>query len=239
LTAINTISAICEKTGGDVAQVAKCVGADSRINDKFMKASIGFGGYCLEKDVKSLVYIAKSLGLHEVAEYWDRVVSFNRFQMSRFGEQIISGFNNCLKNKKILLSGAAFKANTSDCRNSCTFEVLKVLLEESGSFITIFDPYVSKEEFVNEFRKFLGFQIPHCVTFISGLNEEDGSFALMAGKHDGIAFLTDHALFKNSDEEFMKFIPTSCLVFDGQRVLEHSKWKMRGYDIFTLGTQYK
>ena len=66
-------SAICEATGADVSEVAKAVGTDTRIGDKFLRAGVGFGGSCFQKDVLNLVYLAKSMHLYEVAEYWNQV----------------------------------------------------------------------------------------------------------------------------------------------------------------------
>ena len=74
VSSINAISAVCEETGADVDQVAKAIGADSRIGPKFLKASVGFGGSCFQKDVLNLVYLSHSLHLPEVGEYWQQVI---------------------------------------------------------------------------------------------------------------------------------------------------------------------
>ena len=73
ISSINAISAICEVTGADVSEVANSVGADTRIGSKFLKASVGFGGSCFQKDVLNLVYLSECLNLPEVAEYWSQV----------------------------------------------------------------------------------------------------------------------------------------------------------------------
>jgi UDPglucose 6-dehydrogenase len=200
-----------------------------------MKASIGFGGYCLEKDVKSLVYIARSLGLDEVAEYWDRVVSFNRFQMNRFGQQIVRAFDNCLKGKTVLLMGASFKAETNDCRNSCTFEIIKVLLEEEAKHVVVYDPFTKPDEFWNEYQWILGSSGCNKVSFQSENFDSKNSLELFTNVH-AVAFVTDHTAFKNRDEELMACIKKSCLIFDGRRILDRNVWKQNGYEIFTLGS---
>jgi len=238
LTAINTISQICESQGGDISEVAKCVGADSRINDKFLKASIGFGGYCLEKDVKSLVYIARSLGLEEVADYWDRVVSFNRYQMIRFGEQIVRSLDNCLKNTKIVLMGAAFKANTNDCRNSCVFQILKVLLEENAGVIVVHDPFTKEDEFWSEYRFITGDKENNQRISFQGRITDSYFFAKLFKNANAVAFLTDHDAFKNNDEEFMNYIPKFSIIHDGRRILQRDIWRKQGYEIFTLGSNH-
>lgn len=70
---INSLSAICELTGADVEEVAKACGMDRRIGSEFLKASVGFGGSCFRKDVSNLVYVAESLHLYDVADYWRQV----------------------------------------------------------------------------------------------------------------------------------------------------------------------
>ncbi|KAI0880575.1 nucleotide sugar dehydrogenase [Annulohypoxylon maeteangense] len=140
ISSINSISAICEKTGANVDEIAASIGYDPRIGDKFLKAGIGFGGSCFKKDILSLVYLAESLGLEEVGEYWRQVVKMNEYQRDRFSRRVISCLNNTLVGKKITLLGYAFKANTSDTRESPALEVVKTLLEEGPREIAIFDP---------------------------------------------------------------------------------------------------
>jgi len=189
----------------------------------------------LEKDVKSLVYIARSLGLHEVAEYWDRVVNFNRFQTTRFGQQIVQAFDNCLKSKRIVLMGASFKANTNDCRNSCTFEVIRVLLEEDAGSIIVYDPFTKADEFWKEYNWILGSKGNNKVSFQSKMTHNN-DFSTLFMDASAIAFLTDHDFFKKKDEEMMPYMKKSCLIFDGRRILQQEVWKKNGYEIFTLGS---
>ena len=89
ISSINAISAVCEATGADVSEVSYAIGKDSRIGDKFLKASIGFGGSCFQKDVLSLVYLCEALNLPEVAEYWHQVILMNNYQRRRFVNKII------------------------------------------------------------------------------------------------------------------------------------------------------
>ncbi|KAI0110686.1 nucleotide sugar dehydrogenase [Hypoxylon sp. NC0597] len=140
ISSINSISAICEKTGANVDEIAVSIGCDPRIGDKFLKAGIGFGGSCFKKDILSLVYLAESLGLDEVGEYWRQVVKMNEYQRDRFSKRVIQCLNNTLVGKKITLLGYAFKANTSDTRESPALEIIKTLLHEGPKEIAIFDP---------------------------------------------------------------------------------------------------
>ena len=84
VSSINSISELCESTGADVSELAKAIGTDSRIGSKFLNASVGFGGSCFQKDILNLVYIAKSYGLNNVANYWEQVIILNDHQKKRF-----------------------------------------------------------------------------------------------------------------------------------------------------------
>lgn len=77
ISSMNAMAAICEATGADVDEVAHACGLDKRIGPKFLKASVGFGGSCFQKDILNLVYLSESLGLPQVAEYWQQVSPFS------------------------------------------------------------------------------------------------------------------------------------------------------------------
>ena len=101
VSSINSISVLCEETGADAEEVAKAIGSDSRIGDKFLKVSVGFGGSCFQKDILNLVYICRSLNLHDVADYWEHVIKMNDHQKHRFAEKIINTLYNTVSGKKI------------------------------------------------------------------------------------------------------------------------------------------
>ena len=84
ISSINSLSALCEKTGADIEEVSQAIGMDSRIGSKFLKSSVGFGGSCFQKDILNLVYLCKHYGLEEVAEYWHQVVKINDYQKNSF-----------------------------------------------------------------------------------------------------------------------------------------------------------
>ena len=109
ISSINSISALCEKTDANVEEVARAIGYDSRIGSKFLNASVGFGGSCFQKDILNLVYIARSFGLTEVADYWEQVITLNDYQKKRFVEKILTTLYNTLSGKKIVIYGWAFK----------------------------------------------------------------------------------------------------------------------------------
>lgn len=155
ITSINSISAICEATGANVDEVAKSIGLDRRIGPQFLKAGLGFGGSCFRKDIASLTYLAESLGLEEVAEYWDQVNSFNELQRRRFARKVLKRYNENLVGKKIAMLGFAFKKNTGDARESPAVDVIKTLIDEQPSEIAIFDPYCNEEDILREIEPFM------------------------------------------------------------------------------------
>src|SRR5690606_13819375 len=112
VSSINAISEHCEKTGANVDEVARAIGTDSRIGPKFLKASVGFGGSCFQKDILNLVYIARSYHLHTVADYWEPVIIMNDHQKTRFAEKIIRTMYNPVNGKHIAFLGWAFKKDT-------------------------------------------------------------------------------------------------------------------------------
>lgn len=116
ISSINAVSAICEVTGADVREVAHAVGRDKRIGDKFLNASVGFGGSCFQKDVLSLVYLCESLNLQQQASYFASIVEINTHQRRRFADLIISEMFNTVTDKKIAIFGFSFKKNTADTR---------------------------------------------------------------------------------------------------------------------------
>ena len=145
VSSINAMSELCEVTGADVQEVARAIGTDSRIGPKFLKASVGFGGSCFQKDILNLVYIAKTYGLDEVADYWEQVIIMNDYQKRRFAEKIVKTLFNTVSGKKITLLGWAFKKDTNDTRESAAIYVADYLLNEQAE-VVIYDPKVSEEK---------------------------------------------------------------------------------------------
>lgn len=156
ISSINSISALCEQTGADVDEVAKAVGVDPRIGNKFLVAGIGFGGSCFKKDVLNLVYLADTMGLPEVGEYWRQVVKMNEYARDRFTNRIIKCLNNTLVGKKVTILGFAFKKNTSDTREAPALEMIKTLLEERPREVAVFDPCCNPLVVKEEIKALLG-----------------------------------------------------------------------------------
>ena len=152
ISSINSLSALCEKTGADIEELSKAIGMDHRIGPHFLKTSVGFGGSCFKKDILNLVYLCKFYGLEEVANYWHLVVKINDYQKDRFAQKIIKYYNEDLTNKNIGILGWAFKANTNDSRESPAIKVSEIIYN-SGASISIYDPMVQKQTILNDIEE--------------------------------------------------------------------------------------
>jgi UDPglucose 6-dehydrogenase len=195
ISSINSISAICEATCADIDEIAKSIGLDPRVGDKFLKSGVGFGGSCFKKDILSLTYLAEGIGLPEVAEYWTQVLTVNDWQRSRFVKRVIRCLNGTVVGKKLAVLGYAFKKNTSDTRESPALECIKILLEDAPKEIAVFDPCCDPTVVKEEIRRLVGGDI---------LRESGGPIDVYADAYQAcfdsqaVLILTDYDEFKNS-----------------------------------------
>ena len=226
VSSINSISALCEKTGANVHEVALSIGADSRVGSKFLKASIGFGGSCFEKDILNLVYLCEHFGLPEVADYWHSVLEINNWQKSRFADEIVNSFYNTLNDKTISVLGFAFKKDTNDTRKSPAIDICLKLLEENAK-LNIYDPKVEKEKIYKSLN--LNYDDPR-VQIFSDTNQ-------LFENSNAIVVLTEWDEFKDIDYEnaFKNMIKPSW-VFDGRGLLDREKIEEIGFKFKSIGT---
>ncbi|NJB35371.1 nucleotide sugar dehydrogenase [Croceivirga sp. JEA036] len=231
VSSINSISALCEKTDANVAEVSRAIGFDSRIGSKFLNASVGFGGSCFQKDILNLVYIAKSFGLPEVADYWEQVILMNDYQKRRFAENIISTLYNTVSGKKIAFYGWAFKKDTNDTRESAAIYVADALLEEKAELV-IYDPKVNAETIYADLD-YLGTRTEEenrkLVTVVNDPMQA-------AANAHAIAILTEWDEFKNYDWKtvYDKMLKPAFL-FDGRRILDATKMQETGFKFYKIG----
>ncbi len=222
ISSINAVSALCEKTDADISEIAYAVGSDSRIGRKFLNASVGFGGSCFKKDILNLVYISRSYGLTEVADYWEMVVSMNEHQKSRFVQRIVKEMFNTVAGKKIALFGFAFKANTGDTRESPAIDITKKLLEERAN-VSITDPKA-----LNNAKIDLK-DIDQNVIY-----EPDPYKA--AQEASAIAVMTEWEEFKTLDyERIYKSMKKPAFIFDGRNILNHKQLYGIGFNVYPIG----
>ena len=226
VSSINSISALCEKTGADVDEVAKAIGSDSRIGPKFLKASIGFGGSCFEKDILNLVYLCEHFGLPEPAQYWESVLQINDWQKKRFADQIVDSFFNTINDKVISILGFAFKKDTNDTRKSPAIDVCKRLLEEKAT-LKIYDPKVEPTEIYDDLETDEG--NPNVVI----CSDPNQTFE----KAQAIVALTEWDEFNDIDfEATYQAMQKPAWIFDGRNILDHKKLAEIGFKIRSIGT---
>jgi len=231
VSSINAISELCEKTGADVSEVAKAVGMDSRIGTKFLKASVGFGGSCFQKDILNLVYIAKSYGLNEVADYWEQVIIMNNHQKRRFAANIVQTLFNTVSGKKIALLGWAFKKDTNDTRESAAIYVADYLLNEQAE-IVVYDPKVTEEQVYADLDYLGSRGEEENRKFVKVINDP---YQVCKDSH-AIAVLTEWDEFKDLDwkKVYHKMLKPAFL-FDGRGVLENETLRKLEFHFYVIG----
>lgn len=231
VSSINALSELCEVTEADIDEVSRAIGADSRIGSKFLKASVGFGGSCFQKDILNLVYISRSYGLTEVADYWEQVIKMNDHQKGRFAKKIIKSLYNTVSGKKISFLGWAFKKDTNDTRESAAIYVADHLLNEKAN-ISIFDPKVKEPQ--------IKFDLNYLQTRSKEENDtlvsvETDPYVACKDSH-AIAILTEWDEFKSYDwQRIYDSMLKPAQIFDGRNILDHEELKKVGFRVYAIG----
>lgn len=232
VSSINSLSELCEATGANVQEVSKAIGMDSRIGSKFLQVSVGFGGSCFQKDILNLVYIAKSLGLKEVADYWHQVILMNNHQRNRFAKNIIKTLYSTVSGKTIAFLGWAFKKDTNDTRESAAIYVADLLLDEQAT-IKVYDPKVTATQMQSDIN-YLNTRSEKQNT--KYLKTENDPYAAMEGVH-AIAVLTEWDEFKKYDwQRIYNGMQKPAFVFDGRNVLDHKALQTIGFVYKGIGS---
>jgi len=232
ISSINAMSELCEKTGADVSEVAKAIGMDSRIGPKFLKASVGFGGSCFQKDILNLVYIAKSYGLNEVADYWEQVIIMNDHQKRRFSNKIVQTLYNTVADKKITFLGWAFKKDTNDTRESAAIYVADDLINEQAK-ISVYDPKVSRNKMLSD----LDYLETRTVEVNSkALSIFENAYHACEGAH-AIAILTEWDEFTTYDwQKIYDSMHKPAFLFDGRNILNAKELESIGFIYKGIGS---
>ncbi len=230
ISSINSISALCEATGADVNEVARAIGSDSRIGPKFLKASVGFGGSCFQKDILNLVYLCESFNLPQVADYWRSVVEINDWQKSRFVEKIVRTLFNTVSGKRIAILGFAFKKDTNDTRESAAIHVIRDLLTENAH-VAVYDPRVTQETMHRDLLE-------------AGVSQHslDTNFEIVASPYaaaenaHALATLTEWDEFRDLDlTRLYDLMLKPAFVFDGRAILPAEALAKHGFEAFIIG----
>lgn len=226
ISSINSISALCEATGADVDEVANAIGKDSRIGPKFLKASVGFGGSCFQKDILNLVYLCEHFGLPEVAAYWDGVVKMNDHQKRRFAKKIVRSLFDTVADKRIAVFGFAFKKDTNDTRESAAISVCRDLLAEQAR-VVVYDPKVPADEIRADVLG-KGQDNPHLTVAKSAYEAATGAHAIVV--------VTEWDEFKRLDyAKILAAMHKPAFVFDGRNILDLPKLNALGFRTYGIG----
>lgn len=234
VSSINSITALCDKTDADVDEIARAIGSDVRIGSKFLKASVGYGGSCFQKDILNLVYICESFGLQECADYWNQVVVMNDYQKKRFAQKMVESMFNTVTGKKIAIFGFAFKKDTGDTRESAAVYVMKELLEERA-MLSVYDPKVTRAQMFEEFKYSTAVTHDsfseldrHIVTAESAMEAARGSHA--------IAIMTEWDEFVALDYQAIYDVMSKpAFIFDGRNILPHAELRAIGFQVYAIG----
>jgi len=221
ISSINSISALCEKTEANVREVAHAVGMDSRVGSRFLNASVGFGGSCFKKDILNLVYICESYGLHEVARYWESVITMNEYQEQRFVRAMIRAMFNTIVDKRIALFGFSFKADTSDTRESPAIFVARKLMEERAR-VVITDPKAIE----NARHDLEGAPVEYA----------EDPYQAARGAH-AVAIMTEWEEYRTLDwGKIYGSMEKPAFLFDGRNILDHKGLYELGFNVYPLGS---
>ncbi|KAN0111747.1 UDP-glucose dehydrogenase [Russula decolorans] len=232
ISSINALSAICEATGANIEEVAHSVGRDARVGPKFLRASVGFGGSCFQKDILNLVYLSESLHLPEVAAYWRQVVTLNEYQKRRFSKRVVDTLFNTITNKNIAVLGFAFKADTGDTRESAAITLIRDFLSERAR-VTVYDPKVEVSQIWFDLSEALPDmpleQIKRQVTIADS--------ALSAAQNsEAVVVATEWKEFREIDwRAVYDTMKKPAFVFDGRMILDGDALRQIGFKVTTIG----
>jgi UDPglucose 6-dehydrogenase len=231
ISSVNALSALCEATGADVDEVAAAAGRDSRIGPKFLKASVGFGGSCFQKDILNLVYLCRHYGLDEVADYWEQVVAINAWQKKRFVRRMTRTMFDNIAGKRIAVLGFAFKKDTDDTRESAAIDVCAALLAEQA-VLAVYDPRVEPDAVFRELQRATGLSRTELETRVQC---EPDAYRAAAGAH-ALAVITEWDEFAALDFEliYRKMIKPA-FAFDGRNILPHAVLQALGFEVHAIG----
>lgn len=232
ISSINAMAAICEATGADVNEVAHACGLDKRIGPNFLRASVGFGGSCFQKDILNLVYLSSSLGLPEVAAYWKQVIDMNEYSKERFARKVVSTMFNTITMKKVAVLGFAFKKNTGDTRESPAATICKLFRQERA-LISIYDPKVPHRQILMDLTE------PGLVDDTENVKKQvtlcQSAMEACLGA-EAIVIATEWDEFKTLDwVKVYDSMKKPAFLFDGRNVVDAKTLRKIGFRVHTVG----
>jgi UDPglucose 6-dehydrogenase len=212
----NVIADLCEKIGADVEEVTHAMGLDPRIGEKFLRAGLGFGGFCFPKDVQAFVHLASTVGINfDMLKAAERV---NKQRVDRFVAKVHKALW-VVKGKRVAVLGLAFKANTDDVRFSPALEVANAMLKE-GAEVHASDPVA-----ISRAQEVLPEMIYHQDPYDA---LRDAEAALVC---------TDWDEFRNIDWERAGTLMARRLVIDGRNLYSPARMRELGFEYFSFGRE--
>ncbi|NUL81093.1 MAG: UDP-glucose/GDP-mannose dehydrogenase family protein [Armatimonadetes bacterium] len=211
---VNTIADLCERVGADITQVAKGMGADSRIGNQFLQAGLGFGGSCFPKDLKALIHSAEMLGVD--VTLMRSILEINDRRPAEFVDRMVADMNG-LDGKTIAVLGLAFKPNTDDVRDARSIEIIRELLKR-GAKVRAYDPAatVNMQEILPK--------ITYC------RNSYDA-----AEGADALVLITEWNEFKQLNMERIKKVMRQPYLFDGRNIYDPVRMSKIGFHYRGIG----
>jgi UDPglucose 6-dehydrogenase len=213
---INMVADLCEEVGGDVAQVARGLGMDSRIGPDFLNPGIGFGGFCFPKDIQAFARIGAKAGCDFTL--LKEVENINKRRIESFVDKIREELW-VLQNRKIAVLGLAFKPNTDDIRFSPAIEVIRALIRE-GAQVSAYDPEA------NERAKVVLPELRYCS------NPYDA-----ARGAEAVVITTEWEEFKELDWTQVRGLVARPLIVDGRNTINPAEVTRLGFDYLCIGRQ--
>ncbi len=214
---INAMAEICEAAGGDVTILAKAIGYDPRIGNRFLQAGIGFGGGCLPKDIRAFMARAEELGASQALEFLREIDSINIRARQRVIELVRKDLSEDLRGKRVAVLGAAFKPDSDDVRDSPALDIA-VQIQAAGAIVTVHDPKAmepaSKRFPVLNFAQ----SVEECVK-----------------EADIVLHLTEWKMYREIDPVSLKKLVSGAIMIDGRNALDREKWLAAGWKFRALG----
>jgi UDPglucose 6-dehydrogenase len=204
---INEIANVCDETGADVVEVARGMGLDDRIGNKFLQAGIGYGGSCFPKDVAALKQLAGNTGYH--FQLLNSVIEVNELQKRRVVQKLMKHLGP-LTGRRIAMLGLAFKPNTDDMREASSL-VLSSRLMADGAVLTAYDPVAEEEA-----RK-----------LITGVKFADSALGACEGA-DAVVLVTEWPEFAELDLQALAEAMEGRLIVDGRNFLDPAAVRAAG-----------
>ncbi len=212
---INEISDFCEKAGADVYEVAKGMGLDTRIGNKFLNPGPGYGGFCFPKDTNAMAYMGRKYGAE--LSLVEATIKGNDNRKIKMAEKILETVKDISK-PKIAVLGTAFKGGTDDCRESPAMQIIQFLLEK-GADITVYDPKA-----MDNAHKILGDKIKYAPDMYS-----------VAQGADVLAVLTEWEDFKTLDLARLKTLMNRPRIVDLRHLINRDAAQKEGFEIYFIG----